>query len=115
MGAKVTDAVIENLALGARVIVCGMIAQYNLKDGYYSPSFLRPILVNRARIEGFLVFDWANRYPEGISRIKYMLQNGSLKYKEDVLEGIDNAPDGLFGLFEGKNFGKQLVRLAPDD
>ena len=114
VGADVTDAVVANFAFKARMVVCGMIAQYNLTEAYRGPDHLRSILVNRARIEGFLVFDWAHRYAEGIARLRAMLESGALVYREDIVDGIERAPAGLIGLFEGENFGKRLVRLAQD-
>lgn len=112
VGGSVTDAVIANFAFKARMVVCGMIAEYNLTEAYSSPSHLRYILVNRARIEGFLILDWLQRYGEGIRCLKSMLAGGLIQYREDIVDGIEAAPAGLIGLFEGTNFGKRLVRLS---
>jgi len=112
VGGSVTDAVIANFAFKARMVVCGMIAEYNLTEAYNGPSYLRHILVNRAHIEGFLIFDWLHRYGEGIRRLKTMLADGRIQYREDIVDGIEAAPAGLIGLFEGTNFGKRLVRLS---
>ena len=102
----------NSLAFRARIIVCGMISEYNLEKAYIGPSHLRSILVSRARVEGFLVFDWADRYSEGITNLKKMLDDDMLTYSEDIVEGIENAPSGFLELFSGKNLGKRLVRLS---
>ena len=112
VGGGITDAVMNSLAFRARIIVCGMISEYNLEKAYIGPSHLRSILVSRARVEGFLVFDWANRYSEGITNLKKMLDDDRLTYSEDIVEGIENAPSGFLELFSGKNLGKRLVRLS---
>lgn len=112
VGGPVTDAVIDQLALKARVVVCGYISQYNLTEPYRGPSHLRQILIKRARVEGFLVLDWLDRYPEGLARMAAWLENGQLTYKEHVVEGLEAAPRGLIDLLEGRNFGKMLVKIA---
>ena len=114
VGGSITDSVMNCLALRAKVIVCGMIAQYNLQKSYLGPSHLRSILISRARVEGFLIFDWAHRYSEGLSCLKKMISNNELFYNEDIVEGIENAPAAFLGLFDGKNLGKRLVRLSED-
>lgn len=112
VGGPVTDAAVDALAFKARVVVCGYISGYNLTEPYRGPSHLRQILVKRARIEGFLVLDWLDRYPEGLARMAAWLKSGQLTYKEHVVEGLEAAPRGLIDLLEGKNFGKMLVKIA---
>ena len=112
VGGPVTDAVMARLAFKARVVVCGCIHHYNLTEPYMGPSHLRAILVNRARVEGFLVFDWLSRYGEAFARLASWLDDGRMTYKEHVIEGLENAPEGLGMLFEGRNFGKLVVRVA---
>jgi len=112
VGGPMTDAAMERLAFKARVVVCGCIHHYNLTEPYLGPSHLRHILVNRARIEGFLVFDWLPRYPEAFARLAAWLDEGRMSYREHVLEGLENAPQGLGMLFEGRNFGKLVVKVA---
>ena len=72
----------------------------------------RSILVNRIKVQGMIVFDWLERYPEANRALLDLVAAGKLKYRESVLDGIENAPKGLIGLLKGQNFGKQLVRLA---
>ena len=112
VGGPLTDAVMNRLAFKARVVVCGCIHHYNLTEPYMGPSHLRSILVNRARVEGFLVFDWLSRYGEAFARLTAWLDEGRMTYREHVIEGLENAPEGLGMLFEGRNFGKLVVKVA---
>ena len=112
VGGPIGDAAMRHLAFKARVVVCGFIAEYNLTEAYKGPSNLRHILVNRARVDGFLVTDWLDRWPEGIARMAAWLKSGQITFKEDLVEGLAAAPAGLIGLLEGKNFGKALVKVA---
>ena len=112
VGGPVTDAVMDRLAFKARVVVCGYIHHYTLTEPYMGPSHLRAILVNRARVEGFLVFDWLDRYSEAFARLTAWLDEGRMTYREHMIEGLENAPEGLGMLFEGRNFGKLVVKVA---
>ena len=112
VGGPVTDRVMNRLAFKARVVVCGNIHHYTLTEPYVGPSHLRSILVNRARVEGFLVLDWLERYPEAFARLTAWLDDGRMSYREHVIEGLENAPEGLGMLFEGRNFGKLVVKVA---
>ena len=112
VGGPVTDRVMNRLAFKARVVVCGNIHHYTLTEAYVGPSHLRSILINRARVEGFLVLDWLERYPEAFARLTAWLDDGSMTYREHVIEGLENAPEGLGMLFEGRNFGKLVVKVA---
>ena len=112
VGGPVTDRVMNRLAFKARVVVCGNIHHYTLTEAYQGPSHLRSILINRARVEGFLVLDWLERYPEAFARLTAWLDDGSMTYREHVIEGLENAPEGLGMLFEGRNFGKLVVKVA---
>ena len=112
VGGPVTDAVMNRLAFKARVVVCGNIHHYTLTEAYVGPSHLRAILVNRACVEGFLVLDWLDRYPEAFARLAAWLDAGAMTYREHVIEGLESAPEGLGMLFEGRNFGKLVVKVA---
>ncbi len=114
VGGAVTDAVLSHLALRARILICGQISQYNLEKPELGPRNLRFLLVNRARMEGFLVFDYASRYGEGLAQLTAWLRAGELKYKEDIEEGIEAAPRAFLKLFSGENFGKQLIKLGDE-
>ena len=112
VGGAVTEAVLRNLARFARVAICGQISQYNLTQAALAPSGLRFLLVKQARMEGFLVFQFADRYDEGRRRMAAWLRAGRIKYREDVVEGLENAPEAFIGLMQGRNFGKLLIRVA---
>ncbi len=114
VGGPITDAVFENMALGCRVGICGQISQYNDTEQAMGPRNLRHFLVNRATLRGLLVFDWRDRYDIGLSRLSRWVQEGQIKYREDIVDGLENAPAAFAGLMEGKNFGKQLVRIGDD-
>jgi NADPH-dependent curcumin reductase len=75
------------------------------------PRIERHLLVKRARVQGFVVFDYAHRYPEGLRRLAEWVREGRLVYHEDILEGIECAPDAIAGLYRGENLGKRLIRL----
>ena len=115
VGGPVTDTVIAQLAMRARVVVCGVIHQYNMTEDYLGSSPWRHLLIKRARVEGFLIFDWLERYAEGLARMGAWLETGRVKYREDVTDGLDNAPVALIGLLEGRNFGKAVVKVAEKD
>ncbi len=111
VGGETTDVLLRLMNPFSRMIVCGLIADYNATEATGVKMF-RSILVNRIRVQGMIVFDWKDRYSEALKALGAMLAAGKLKYRESVLEGIESAPRGLIGLLKGENFGKQLVRLA---
>lgn len=112
VGGPITDAVIENLATGARIAICGQISQYNLSESALGPRNLRFLLTKTARMQGFLVFNFKNRYEEGLSRLASWVKSGQLKYREHVVDGFENMPDAFIGMMNGANFGKLLVRAT---
>ena len=111
VGGKILDTVLALMNLKSRIAVCGLISDYNASEPYGVKMF-RSILVNRIKVQGLIVFDWLERYPEGNRALSELAAAGRLKTRESVLEGIDQAPAGLVGLLKGDNFGKQLVKLA---
>ena len=106
------DAVMANLAPHARVVVCGTVA---LAERFEQPDIglrhLRQILVTRARVEGFLLFDHVARYEDARRQLAAWAKAGQLRHREDVLEGIEQMPEAFLRLLRSANFGKQLVRL----
>ena len=111
VGGEILDAVLRVMNPYSRIIVCGMVSQYSASEAY-GVKQLRQVLVNRIRMQGMIVFDWRDRYGEALKALAGYLAQGKLKYRESVLEGIENAPQGLIALLKGGNFGKQLVKLA---
>jgi hypothetical protein len=116
VGGEIHDAVMTQINLNARVVVVGTISTYNNLPGQADtgPRQLRRLLVNRARIQGFLVWDYSNRYAEGMARIARWIKEGRIKYREDFVDGLENAPEALIAVLEGRNFGKMNVRVSPD-
>ena len=114
VGGPVTDAVMENLADFARIAICGQISQYNLAEPELGPRNIRNLNIHKARMEGFLVFQFADRHEEGRQRIAQWIREGKMKYKEDVVEGIENAPAAFIGMLRGENFGKLVVKVSEE-
>jgi NADPH-dependent curcumin reductase CurA len=111
VGGEILDTALRLMNVRSRVAVCGLISEYNATEPYGVKMF-RSILVNRIKVQGLIVFDWLERYPEANKALLELVVAGKLKTRESVLEGIENAPGGLVGLLKGRNFGKQLVKLA---
>jgi NADPH-dependent curcumin reductase len=111
VGGEILDTALARMKLFGRVIVCGMIADYNATEPYRVKN-LRAVLVNRLKVQGMIVFDWKERYGEALKALAGYLAAGKLKTRESVVEGLANAPQGLIALLKGANFGKQLVKLA---
>ena len=112
VGGDILDTVLAFLARHARVVICGAISQYNSTSGIKGPSNYLSLLVNSARMEGFIVFNYQSRYGEAIREIAGWLAAGKLKSKEDVVEGFQTFPDTLLRLFRGENFGKLMLKVA---
>jgi NADPH-dependent curcumin reductase CurA len=111
VGGEILDTALRIMNPFSRIIVCGLIAEYNASQPH-SYATLRSVLVNRVRMQGMLVFDWKDRYGEALEGLARHLAEGKLKYRESVVHGIDSAPMGLITLLQGGNFGKQLVQLV---
>jgi hypothetical protein len=111
VGGEVLDTVLRLMNRNGRVVVCGLIADYDAAQPY-GYTRLRSILVNRLRVQGMIVFDWKDRYGEALEGLADLVAAGKLKYRESIVEGLDNAPRALMGLLKGENFGKQLVRIV---
>jgi NADPH-dependent curcumin reductase CurA len=113
VGGAVFEAVLPLLNVNARIPLCGLIADYNATEPRRGPNF-RPLLVKRALIKGFIVSDHNDRLPAFLSDCSTWLREGKLKYREDIVDGLDRAPAALLKLFDGENFGKLMVRVGPD-
>jgi NADPH-dependent curcumin reductase CurA len=112
VGGEILDAALARLALRARVVICGAISQYNKLDDVRGPSNYMSLLVNRARMEGFVVIDYMGRAPEAVREMAGWIAAGKLIAREDVVEGFDSFPDALAKLFAGENVGKLVLKLA---
>ena len=115
VGGKVLDSVLPLLNDFARIPVCGIISAYNsteLPSGpNLIPSLMRSILVKRLTFRGFIVWDFANQEKEALQQLAKWIKQGKLHYLEDIVDGLENAPEAFIGLFDGKNFGKLVVRV----
>jgi NADPH-dependent curcumin reductase len=111
VGGEILDTTLRLMNRFSRVVVCGLIAEYNATQPY-GYTRLRSVLVNRIRMQGMIVFDWKDRYAEAREALARLVLDGKLKYRESVIDGLENAPRGLIALLKGENFGKQLVRLV---
>ena len=114
VGGEILDAILERINLGARVAVCGLISTYNAQAPVAGPYNFVNILVKRARVQGFIVLDYAARFPEAARQIVQWLKEGKLKYRLDMVEGLRNAPAALNRLFDGTNAGKLLVKVSEE-
>ena len=113
VGGEILDAVLARINKKARIIICGAISQYNNTTPIEGPKNYLSLLVNRARMEGIVVFDYADRYPQAIAEMAGYLKDGRMKSKEDVVAGgIAAFPATLGKLFSGENFGKLVLQVA---
>ena len=112
VGGEILDDVLARIGRGARIIICGAISQYNNTTPVQGPKNYLSLLVNRARMEGIVVFDYADRYHLAVAEMAGYLKDGRMKSKEDVVEGIDTFPEALIKLFTGENFGKLVLKVA---
>lgn len=107
------DAVMLNLALGARIAICGTMELSNrLDQPDMGQRFLRQILTARARMQGFIIFDHMDRFDSVRREISGWAKDGLIRHREDILDGIDAMPEAFLRLLSGRNFGKQLVRVS---
>ena len=114
VGGAVFAAVLKILNRGARIPLCGLISEYNATENPAGPN-LRPLLVHRAMIKGFIVSDHYDRFPAFLGEVTPLVRNGNIKFREDIVDGLDAAPAALIGVFEGRNFGKMLVRVSDSE
>jgi NADPH-dependent curcumin reductase len=119
VGGPVFDAVLPLLNTFARVPLCGLIAHYNateLPAGIdRAPLLMRQMLTKRLTMRGFIVFDFASQQPDFLAEVGPLVRDGRIKYREDIVDGLENAPRALIGLLRGENFGKVIVRVSPED
>jgi len=112
VGGPMTDAIFPLLNIGARVGICGQISQYNLTEAEQGPRLLWHLIVKRARVEGFLVTDFVERFREAIPQLTEWVVGGQIAYRERITEGLENAPRAFLEMMQGANIGKQLVKIA---
>jgi NADPH-dependent curcumin reductase CurA len=114
VGGKHLEAALDNMKTFGRIVLCGMISQYNSSSPLPGPSNLMLAITNRLKLQGFIVRDHYNMLNEFHAAMAKWIGQGNIKWKETVSEGIENAPKAFLGLFKGENFGKMLVKIGPD-
>lgn len=111
VGGDILDTVLTRINMKARIIICGAISQYNNTTAIKGPSNYLSLLVNRAKMEGIVVFDYVKRYPEAVQQMSEWMTAGQFHTREDIIQGLDKFPEALMMLFEGKNFGKLILQI----
>jgi NADPH:quinone reductase len=112
VGGVITDEVIRQLNTRARIAVCGQISQYNATEPEMGPRWLGQLVAKQAKAEGFLVMQFAERFDEGLKQLANWLRERKIQYREDIVEGLENAPEAFIGMLQGNNIGKRLVKVA---
>lgn len=108
---RISDAVLRHINKRARIVICGTASLSSWDPWPSGPRVERHLLVKCARMEGFLVFDYEHRTDEAVPQLAQWVRAGKLRYREDILEGLDRAPDAIAGLYRGENLGKRLIKL----
>lgn len=111
VGGDILDTALTRIAPKARIVICGAISQYNNKEAVKGPANYLSLLVNRARMEGFVVMDYATQFADAAKEMGGWMASGKLKSKEDIVEGLETFPDTLLKLFSGENFGKLVLKV----
>lgn len=110
VGGEISDAVIDEINLHARIIICGQISLYNATEPPVGPRMQPMLLKSRSLMQGFLIGDFKSSFSEGIQQLSQWVKEDKLHYKETIIDGFDNLPDALIGLFSGENIGKMIVK-----
>jgi NADPH-dependent curcumin reductase CurA len=112
VGGDILDTVLTRINRNARIVICGAISQYNNTTAVKGPGNYLSLLVNRARMQGMVVFDYADRYAVAVKDIAQWMKEGKFISREDIVDGIETFPEALNRLFSGANFGKLVLRVA---
>lgn len=112
VGGEILDASLARINLRARIILCGLIAAYNAKEPVPGPYNFGNVLIKRARIEGFIILDFASRFPEGVRQLAQWFRAGLLKHRDTIVNGLEQAPVAINRLFDGSTTGKLLIAVA---
>ena len=114
VGGDILNAVLGQINLRARVVLCGAISTYNSVDPPPGPSSYRQLIVQRGRMEGFIILDYLDRFPEAQLQMASWVIDGKIQHSEDIVDGLENAPAALNRLFTGANTGKVVVKVSEE-
>jgi NADPH-dependent curcumin reductase len=114
VGGEILDAVLSLINLRARIVLCGLISQYNATEPVPGPYNFVNILIKRAKVEGFIVLDYFNRAQEALADLGQWDAQGKIKYRVDAIDGLENAPNTINKLFDGTNQGKLIIRVSEE-
>lgn len=114
VGGEILDIALRALNLGARIPLCGAISQYNATETPPGPSSYLSLLMNRARMEGFIIFDYRRRYPEALKELGQWVEEGKIQGRYEIVDGLENAPTAMLRLFDGNKSGKLMVRIGDE-
>ncbi|MFD1848753.1 NADP-dependent oxidoreductase [Oceanobacillus bengalensis] len=112
VGGEISDSVMSLINFYSRIVICGQISSYNKEAIATGPRVQGQLIQRSALMKGFIVGDYAEQFEEGYSQLGEWVKNGLLKYRENIVDGLENAPEAFMGLFRGDNIGKQLVRIS---
>jgi NADPH-dependent curcumin reductase CurA len=115
VGGPILDAALGHLNQGGRVVLCGAISTYNAQGRPPGPSNYLNLISRRGRMQGFITLDYWDRFDECFAQLREWAEEGRLRWREQLFEGLDSAPEALNALFTGANSGKVIVRVGPDD
>ena len=113
VGGEILDLCLARLAMNARVVICGGISRYNLEGPIPGPKNYFNLVYRRARMEGFIVVDYVDRFEEATDQLRQWVADGRVQYQTYVVDGFENLPSALIGMFKGENLGKTLVACDP--
>lgn len=111
VGGEISDHVLKQINFHARIVLCGQISTYNTEKAALGPRVQGTLIHQSALMQGFIVGDYVHRHEEGFKELATWIKDGSLTYRENIIEGLENAPQAFIGLFQGENIGKQLVKV----
>jgi len=115
VGGDHLEAAIGAMRLNGRIVACGSISRYNDAEPVAGPRNLFMVVTKRLRMQGYIISDHYDRFPEFLTRAQEWVRDGRLRYRETVIDGIENAPSAFLGLLRGENVGKMLVKVGPDE
>jgi NADPH-dependent curcumin reductase CurA len=115
VGGEFLNTALSKINQNARIVICGAISGYNEEVPPPGPSNYTALIIQRAKMEGFIVLDYVNQFNDAVKELSSWVKEGKIVYQEDIAEGLENAPETLLRLYSGENTGKQLLKVADPD